>query len=254
MAPHQQRHRHEHKYHERTDGQQVGELAQARKQRDGAREHQRRNRGADRRASSGINMCEPRRQHVRPGDVGDVARLAHGAHQQHCGHALERAQRHHILRPRPPDGPKRGGEGRVRVDGGVLLHQAQRERHEAVDDGDHHHGAHEPDGDVACWVLGLLRERGHGVEAQVREVNDGGRREDAAHAERHEGRVVGGVGVRQAGDDDEGDEQHVGGGRDVVHRGHGARGSRGDEARDPDDAHCDWVQQAEPLRQRGGDS
>ncbi|BAS85434.1 Os03g0641250, partial [Oryza sativa Japonica Group] len=89
----------EHEDEERGDGEEVGEDVEVGEEGDdgGGEEHG--HRGVHRRPRPRVHPRQPRRHHVRAGDVGEVARLADGADEQHGGHPLERAERDDVLGP-----------------------------------------------------------------------------------------------------------------------------------------------------------
>jgi len=242
VAADQQRDGDELEDEERGDGEEVGEDAEVGEEGDdgGGDEHD--DGGVDGRPRARVHLREPRRHHVRPGDVREVPRLADGADEQHGGHALERAEGDDVLGPVHAPGGEGHGEGRVGVDGRVGLHQAERDGEHAVERGGERHGADEADGDVPRRVLGLLRHGAHGVEADVGEEEHGGRREDAADAEGHEVPHVGGVGLGEPGHDDEDDDGDVDDGEDVVEAGGALGAGRGEDADERDDGHGDGVQ------------
>ena len=251
VAADEQGHGDEREDEERGDGEQVGEDAEVGEERDDGGGDHHDDGGVHRCAEPRVHLRQARRHHVRPRDVGQVPGLPDGADEEHRGHALERAERHDVLGPVHADGRERDAEGRVGVDLGVGLHEAEHQRQEAVYGGGERHGADETHGDVPGGVLRLLRHGAHGVEADVREEEHGRGREDAARPERREvGGEVGGVGFRQPHHDDEGDDDEVQDGEHVVEarRALGAEhGQRADRRRH---RHRDRVQLRVALRQR----
>ncbi|BAT18058.1 Os12g0613150, partial [Oryza sativa Japonica Group] len=198
VAADEQRDGDEHEDEERGDGEEVGEDAEVGEQRDGRRRGEHGHRGVHRRPQPRVHPGEARRRHVRPRDVRQVPRLPDGADEQHGGHPLERAERHHVPCPPHAGGGERDGEGRVGVDLAVGLHEAERGGEGAVRRRGDRHGADEPRGDVPRRVPGLLRHGADGVEPHVREEEHRRRREHAAGAEG--GEVGGEVGEPGPGD------------------------------------------------------
>jgi hypothetical protein len=249
VAPDEERRGHHHEDEERADGEQAGEDIEAGEERDaGAADGDERG-GVHGGAGPGVHEREHGRDDVAARDVRGVARLPQRAHQQHRGHPLERAQRHHVLRPPHPHAGERHRVGGAAVDGRVRLHHAQHQRHHAVDGRDGGHGTQQAQRDVPRRVPGLLRHGGDVVEPAVGEVHDGGRPEHARHALRHEGSQVGRVGVREPGHDDEGDDEHVHGARHPVDARGALGGEHGQRGGDGDDEHRDGVQLVVPARE-----
>ncbi|BAS70977.1 Os01g0209901, partial [Oryza sativa Japonica Group] len=241
---------HHHEDEERADGEEAGEHVEAGEEADagagGGDEHG----GVHRRAGPGVHQREHRRDDVAARDVRGVPSLTERPDQQHRRHPLERAERHHVLRPPHPDVAERHRVRRAPVDRRVRLHHAQHQRHHAVDGRDHRHGAEKPERDVSRWVLGLLRHGRDVVEPAVGEVDDRRRAEHARHAVRHERGQVAGLRVEEAGHDDEGYHEDVHGGGDPVDAGGALGAQNGQGRRDRDHHHRDGVQLVVPLGER----
>uniref|UniRef100_J3LR28 Uncharacterized protein n=1 Tax=Oryza brachyantha TaxID=4533 RepID=J3LR28_ORYBR len=99
VAADEERHGDEHEDEERGDGEEVGEDVEVGEEGDDGGGDEHHDGGVHRRARPGVHLGQPRRHHVRAGDVGEVARLADGADEQHGGHPLERAEGDDVLGP-----------------------------------------------------------------------------------------------------------------------------------------------------------
>ena len=94
--------------------------------------------------------------------------------EHHRGEPGQSRRGDHRLRPRHPDLRERLGDRGLRVQLVVLHHPGQHDDHTDVEDRADEERPDDSDGHVACGLLGLLGLRGDGVEADVREEDDGG--------------------------------------------------------------------------------